>query len=114
MYSIEFLTIECFAFLLSKIGDDNMPRKTLMPCKHPSCPQLTNQRFCDRHRHRHERASASERDYDHKWRHARTKYLKEHPLCVKCQVESRLIKATVVDHIIPHRGDGKLFWDKSN
>lgn len=22
--------------------------------------------------------------------------------------------ATVVDHIIPHRGDQKLFWDRSN
>ena len=23
-------------------------------------------------------------------------------------------KATVVDYIVPHRGDQKLFWDKSN
>ncbi|MGM9590559.1 MAG: HNH endonuclease signature motif containing protein, partial [Faecousia sp.] len=26
----------------------------------------------------------------------------------------RLTPATVVDHIIPHRGDRKLFWDESN
>lgn len=91
-----------------------MPMKPLKPCKHPNCPGFTKDKFCDRHRHQHERASANERGYDHKWRQARAKYLKERPLCVRCQEEDRLTKATVVDHIIPHRGDGKLFWDKSN
>ena len=28
--------------------------------------------------------------------------------------EGKITEATVVDHIIPHRGDMKLFWDKSN
>ena len=28
--------------------------------------------------------------------------------------ENKLTPATVVDHIIPHRGDRKLFWDESN
>lgn len=91
-----------------------MPIKPLKPCKHPGCPGSTQDRFCDKHRHQHERATANARGYDHRWRHARAKYLKEHPLCVKCQGENRLTKATVVDHIQPHRGDGKLFWDKSN
>jgi ATP-binding cassette subfamily B protein len=27
-----------------------MPRKPLKPCKHPGCPHLTNQKFCDKHR----------------------------------------------------------------
>ena len=35
-------------------------------------------------------------------------------LCVSCQAEGKLTAATVVDHIIPHRGDMKLFWDESN
>ncbi|WP_456297628.1 HNH endonuclease signature motif containing protein [Kineothrix alysoides] len=26
----------------------------------------------------------------------------------------RYVKATVVDHVIPHRGDPILFWDKRN
>ncbi|MEG0049160.1 MAG: HNH endonuclease signature motif containing protein [Clostridia bacterium] len=26
----------------------------------------------------------------------------------------RLTFATVVDHIVPHRGDGELFWHKEN
>ncbi len=28
--------------------------------------------------------------------------------------ENKLTPATVVDHIIPHRGDQKLFWDENN
>ena len=28
--------------------------------------------------------------------------------------EGKYVKATVVDHIIPHRGDQKLFWDRGN
>jgi 5-methylcytosine-specific restriction protein A len=28
--------------------------------------------------------------------------------------EGRYVKATVVDHIKPHRGDQTLFWDRSN
>ena len=28
--------------------------------------------------------------------------------------DSKLTPATVVDHIIPHRGDKRLFWDEKN
>lgn len=45
---------------------------------------------------------------------ARAVYLQSHPLCVRCLAEGRYVKATVVDHIIPHRGDRKLFWDRDN
>ena len=41
-------------------------------------------------------------------------YLAAHPLCEKCLKEGRYTKATVVDHIKPHRGDPKLFWDPDN
>lgn len=45
---------------------------------------------------------------------ARREYLTAHPLCVKCMADGRYRKATVVDHIVPHRGDERLFWDRSN
>ncbi|HOO52277.1 MAG TPA: HNH endonuclease signature motif containing protein, partial [Alphaproteobacteria bacterium] len=35
-------------------------------------------------------------------------------LCVECERKGHVIPATVVDHIIPHRGDETLFWDESN
>jgi hypothetical protein len=31
-----------------------------------------------------------------------------------CEAEGKLTPATVVDHIVPHRGDRRLFWDKTN
>lgn len=31
-----------------------------------------------------------------------------------CKRESRVTAATVVDHIIPHKGDYKLMWDRAN
>ena len=37
--------------------------------------------------------------------------LRRHPLCVECMKQGRYVKATDVDHIIPHRGDKILFWD---
>ena len=60
--------------------------------------------------------SAAERGYDHRWRKARDRYLRLHPLCVMCGQEtpSRTVVATVVDHKIPHRGDKTLFWDETN
>jgi 5-methylcytosine-specific restriction enzyme A len=33
---------------------------------------------------------------------------------VPCQAAGRLAAATVVDHIVPHRGDPVLFWDEGN
>ena len=41
-------------------------------------------------------------------------FLSKHPLCVTCRDIGRIVAAEVVDHIIPHRGDRKLFWDRSN
>lgn len=38
----------------------------------------------------------------------------KNPFCVKCYEEGHITMATVVDHIKPHRGDQKLFWDRSN
>jgi 5-methylcytosine-specific restriction enzyme A len=59
-----------------------------------------------------QRPSAARRGYDARWRRARSRYLAEHPWCVHCLVEGRRTPATVVDHVEPHRGDERLFWDQ--
>ena len=41
-------------------------------------------------------------------------FLEEHPLCAFCEMEGKEVPATVVDHIIPHRGDPAIFWDRNN
>ena len=40
--------------------------------------------------------------------------LSRHPLCAECLKNGTLTPATVVDHIVPHRGDHALFWDEQN
>ena len=52
--------------------------------------------------------------YNYRWQKARKAYLQNNPLCVFCKEENRIEAATVVDHIIPHKGDYKLFWDETN
>lgn len=93
-----------------------LPRKPKKPCRHPGCPSLTHNRYCEEHAkiYEKERGSAAERGYDSRWRKARSRFLKAHPLCVRCKEEGKLVKAAVVDHIVPHRGDRKLFWDEGN
>jgi 5-methylcytosine-specific restriction enzyme A len=61
-----------------------------------------------------ERPSAARRGYGPRWRHARPAYLARHPLCVPCGEAGRLVPAKVVDHIVLHRGNQKLFWDEAN
>lgn len=56
------------------------------------------------------RPSARERGYTTEWDKARRDYLHHNPYCrFGC---GRL--ATVVDHIIPHKGNPRLFWDRAN
>lgn len=61
-----------------------------------------------------ERGSSTARGYGSRWQKARATYLCRNPLCVECFKQSKVVPATVVDHIRPHKGDQKLFWDRDN
>ncbi|MFK7238635.1 HNH endonuclease [Acinetobacter baumannii] len=61
-----------------------------------------------------DRGTAHQRGYDAEWKKHRDQFLLEHPLCVECRRKGYVMPATVVDHIIPHKGDKDLFWNKSN
>ena len=95
-----------------------MPSKPKIPCKHPGCPELVvpGTKYCEKHKalHPEEVRSASSRGYGRGWQKASKAYLTSHPLCVNCMKEGRYTKATLVDHIVPHRSDEKLFWDQNN
>ena len=95
-----------------------MPRIPDHPCAHPGCPRLVprGKKYCEEHaaQHPEESRPASERGYGSAWRRARRRYLEAHPLCVECMKEGRYTKATDVDHIVPHRGNQRLFWDEDN
>jgi 5-methylcytosine-specific restriction protein A len=61
-----------------------------------------------------QRPSAARRGYGPRWRKVREAYLAQHPLCAACRAQGRLVPATAVDHVVPHHGDQRLFWDESN
>lgn len=100
-----------------------MSRKPMKPCKVPGCPGLTAGRYCSSHadyekavqaEYDRRRGTSSQRLYGWQWQLARAVYLADHPMCKRCRDLGIITAATVVDHIIPHRGDPRLFWDRSN
>jgi 5-methylcytosine-specific restriction enzyme A len=97
-----------------------VPNKPLRPCNKVGCPNLTRERYCDQHkpqehkRYDDKRENAAKRGYDHRWRKARLAFLRKYPLCKHCLQEGKLTPATVVDHIVPHKGNTELFWDEEN
>jgi 5-methylcytosine-specific restriction protein A len=95
-----------------------LPYKPKHPCAHPGCPELVpyGEKYCEKHKgmHPEEARSAASRGYGSRWNKARKMYLAAHPLCEQCLKEGRYTKATVVDHIRPHRGNPELFWNPDN
>jgi len=104
-----------------------MPSKAMRFCAWPGCDELVTGGYCEKHQalvdqknkerekeFEQRRLSASERGYDSRWQKARLAYLKKHPLCAECERQGKLTPATVVDHIQAHKGDKKLFWDRTN
>lgn len=106
-------------------------KRARRPCAHPGCTAwATHGSYCDKHyaewqerrqRMRNEardkylkecdsrRANANARGYNSAWNKARVTFLKTHPICACCGKP-----ATEVDHIVPHKGDQKLFWNTQN
>lgn len=66
------------------------------------------------HSENYKRLNSNQRGYNARWKKARATYLKSHPLCVMCDKCGYVKAAFIVDHIIPHKGNQELFWDKSN
>lgn len=60
------------------------------------------------------RGNSTQRGYGYKWQKEREAWLSKNPLCVNCEQEGRINPASEVDHITPHRGNQKLFWDRKN
>lgn len=102
-----------------------MAQKPLRPCRHPGCPELTREGWCAKHKPRppKRRVSAEwHRLYNLPvwWDDLRPTQLLKEPWCRECAKEypaddpRHRTKASVVDHIKPHRGDMALFTDRNN
>lgn len=90
-------------------------------CRHAGCGALVSvSGHCPKHTKQNQqqsdarRGSSSERGYNRVWQKARATFLARSPLCVECDKDGLVRAATIVDHIIPHKGDQDLFWDTSN
>ncbi|WP_235911619.1 HNH endonuclease [Mesorhizobium xinjiangense] len=67
-----------------------------------------------RREHDQRRGSARERGYTTAWDKAARGFKRSHPLCLGCHAVGRVKPTEVVDHVVPHRGDNALFWDRTN
>jgi len=94
-----------------------MPVKAPRVCGHCNgthksgerCPTVKAMDRQRKARHDTKRPSARKRGYDVNWDKARAEYLQVYNSCRRCGQQ-----ASVVDHIKPHKGDKKLFWDRTN
>jgi 5-methylcytosine-specific restriction endonuclease McrA len=86
-------------------------------CNYPSCNILipTTERYCSLHKKEkipfESAIRYNETLYNTTtWRKLRKEVLKEQPVCSKCRADIKL----EIHHIIPPRGNEKLFFDKNN
>ena len=98
-----------------------MPTEAKRPCRKPMCPEYAEKGgLCALHRRDVQkkqdgaRGSAASRGYDYRWQQYTKQYRKRHPLCRLCAEADRITATQVVDHIVPHKGDKRLFWDPNN
>jgi len=66
------------------------------------------------HKKNQKRDSAHKRGYDANWRKASKSFLRAYPMCERHLDRDQWVPASVVDHVIPHKGDYELFWDEEN
>lgn len=106
-----------------------MAKKPLRPCAHVGCRELVRGVYCDKHRPK-DRTRRSEAAADwHAWyklpiwkNDLRPAQLLREPFCRACAARGKRegaphlfrVSATDVDHVIPHRGNWKLFVDPGN
>lgn len=106
-----------------------MARRPVKPCAHPGCRELVRTGYCDKHRPKdRNRRSAEAADW-HTWytlpiwvNDLRPMQLLNEPFCRECSRRAARenlphlarVRATDVDHIVPHRGIWSRFIDRTN
>ena len=49
-----------------------------------------------------------------RYKKQRLRRLRIEPLCRTCKKKSLLVAGSIYDHVVPHKGSYKLFWDFDN
>lgn len=95
-----------------------MPMKPLRPCKYPGCRELTRDGYCKKHKNLKKARGESERWHylylGSRWKRMRSEHLLNEPFCRECAKKGIRTKGNEVDHLVPHRGNLELFFDKKN
>ena len=118
----------CSAF---REGRPLMAKRDSPPCPAPGCGEVVEGGRCERHRRQQDasdrarRGTSSQRGYDRFWRAAARAFRAQYPCCgmrpdnqrpvmSRCFDQGILTEAQQTDHVVPHRGDKKLFRDQRN
>lgn len=104
----------------------------MRPCGKSGCPKLVQKGYCVDHQRATPKAlsdasrpTSTQRGYGARWQRESRAFLEENPLCEGLRLAPGgpvvinthvgvLVAADEVDHIVAHKGDPVLFWDKSN
>lgn len=98
-----------------------MATRAVKPCRYPGCPELTRDGWCDKHRPAPRKHKRGQSLAYHSWyakpiwtKRLRPDQLMREPFCRVCLAKGIRTPATVVDHVVPFRGDWTLFADPHN
>lgn len=96
-----------------------MANKPLRPCRHPGCRELVASGYCAAHQpKRADRKESAQWHWMYElpiWKQVlRPGQLLREPFCRECAKRGERVKATVVDHVVPHRGDMGKFSNPDN
>jgi 5-methylcytosine-specific restriction enzyme A len=89
-------------------------------CAEPGCGVLVLGGRCPVHAPRERRAHVvtyanTQRMYDSvRWARLRREVIQDEPFCRACRRAGRRSLTVDVDHIVPHRGNPAVFWDRAN
>lgn len=91
-----------------------MGLKPLRRCAHPGCTVLTDSGYCDKHKPKPRRTESASWHWMYTkpelhWAERRQEQLIAEPFCRICASQGRRVRATDVDHVVPHKGSVKLF-----
>ena len=98
-----------------------MPTKPKRPCSYPGCPRLTDGQYCEEHQklmdsqyNKYQRDKKAQRFYQSKeWKLVKKRHLQIEPLCRECKKKGVLVRATMVDHIVPIKQGGSPLDDSN-
>ena len=96
-------------------------------CLTPGCALKVERGHCVNHARQQDqqRGNSNARGYTWQWGKRAKAFLETYPLCgmrpgdqapvmSRCAADGIRTPATVVDHVVPHRGDQRLFQDVGN